>query len=370
MKILYDHQTFTGSLYGGVSRYFCDLMHSFSQRNDVSFELSLLFSNNEYLKDVPYIKPTPYSFLSNYLTVNQIASFANRAYSNHKIKQGHFDILHPTYYHPYFLKNSTNKPVVITFHDALSEKFGTVYPDLGQHLTQRKKQCLARADAVIAISEATKREILQYFDIDESKITVIPHGNPFSETAIAHYVPQLQLPERYVLYVGNRKLYKNFDLFIAAMLPILRKDNGLKIVCASSEKFDKAENELFQKYNITDKVEQIPIKNDGTLIELYKRARLFVYPSLMEGFGLPILEAMSCGCPIVASNGTSFNEIAEDAAVYFDATNSESMSYGIESVLFDEEKTTQMSRKGIEKAAHFTLQKTAEATLNLYLSLI
>lgn len=370
MKILYDHQTFTGSLYGGVSRYFCDLMNSFSERSDISFELSLLFSNNEYLKDVSYGKPISYPSLANYLKINQIASLLNREYSNYKIKQGHFEVFHPTYYHPYFLKNIGKKPVVVTFHDVLSEKFGSEYPDLGQNLTQRKKQCLERADAIIAISEATKHEILQRFAVEENKITVIHHGNPFAEALLANYAPQLQLPARYVLYVGNRKLYKNFGRFIDAMLPILLTDSDLNIVCASSEKFDKTENDLFAKHNITDKIGQIPIKNDNTLIELYKKAQLFVYPSLMEGFGLPILEAMSCGCPVVASDGTSFNEIAHDAARYFDAKDPESMSFAIESVLSNNAQRREMSQKGVEYAAHFTLQKTAEATLNLYRSLV
>ncbi len=370
MKILYDYQTFTGSLYGGVSRYFYDLMRLLAQKNDVEIELALLFSNNEYLKGGEYDKGWSYAALSKNFRANQLAALLNREYSKFKIKQGNFDVFHPTYYHPYFLKPLGTKPVVVTFHDTISEEFSKQYPILGQNLTDRKKRCLDRADAIIAISEATKREILRWFDIDEKKITVIPHGNPFSDAMIANHQPQLQLPERFVLYVGTRPFYKNFDRFTEAMYGILQKDKDLQVVCAGSGGFDKDEIALFEKYKITNRFRQIPIKNDDTLIELYTKAQVFVYPSLMEGFGFPIIEAMSCSCPVVASDGTSFNEIALDAATYFDPKDTEAMKSAIESVIYDVEKQREMKTLGTGYAADFTLQKMANATLNVYQSIL
>jgi glycosyltransferase involved in cell wall biosynthesis len=331
---------------------------------------SLLFSNNEYIKDTDYANSISYRPFAKNLRVNQVLSLLNREYSKSKIRQGDFDIFHPTYYHPYFLKNSKKKPVVLTFHDTISEEFGQQYPDLGQGLTQRKKQCLDRADAIIAISEATKCEMLRWFEIDEKKITVIHHGNPFLAEILSNYIPQLQLPERYVLYIGERRFYKNFDRFIEAMATILLKDKDLQIVCAGSGGFNRDETALFEKHKVANRLHQIPIKNDSTLIELYKKAQVFVYPSLMEGFGIPILEAMACGCPVVASNGTSFNEIAGDSALYFEPKNTESICRAIESVAFDESKQKEMSAKGIEYAADFGLPKMAQATLNLYGTLI
>lgn len=369
MKVLFDHQTFTGAPYGGIPRYFYELMNAFMNRNDIEFELSLKFSNSEYLRHVPYAAPIRYDSLGHNLKVNQAFSLLNRAYSTWRLYQGQYDIFHPTFYHTYFLNHLGKKPMVLTFHDALSEKYGKRFPVFGEGLTEVKRKLLQRADAVISVSEASKRELLNYFDISPDKIKVIHLGNYLME-APPSQGQTIQLPERYVLFVGKRDNYKNFERFWEAMTPILQKDRTLRLVCAGGGSFSLDEKNVFQKAGLTQSVVFQPILDDATLAQLYTRAEVFVYPSLMEGFGLPILEAMSCGCPVAATTGTSFDEIAMDAAVYFDAEQADSIQAAIEKVIYDPTLQATLRLRGNTRLPLFDSTQTAAQTWRVYKDLV
>lgn len=372
MKVLYDHQTFTGTQYGGISRYFYELMNAFSGRNDIEFELAIKFSNSEYLKEVSYSHPVGYQKLAKNRRANQVFSRLNRLYSSTKLSLGNFDIFHPTYYHSYFLNKIGTKPLVLTFHDVISEKYGETYPVFGKGLSGLKQKLLQRADVVISVSQATKRGILEYFEIDESKIKVVPLGNYLAKQALKtkDLNNNLNLPERYVLFVGNRDYYKNFVGFVEAISPTLAKDKDLKLVCAGGGGFKVEEKALFQRNHLQDQIVYHPIFNDSTLIELYEKAQVFVFPSLMEGFGLPVLEAMSCGCPVALTDGTSFNEIAENAGVYFEADNSESIQAAVEKVIYDTELQRLMRMRGYQRLPDFKAENTAQQTLAVYKELV
>lgn len=371
MKVLYDHQTFTGTQYGGISRYFYELMNAFSGRNDIEFELAIKFSNSEYLKEVSYSHPVSYQKLAKNRRANQVFSRLNRLYSSTKLSLGNFDVFHPTYYHSYFLNKIGTKPMVLTFHDVISEKYGETYPVFGKGISGLKQKLLQRADVVISVSQATKRGILEHFEIDESKIRVVPLGNYLAKQALkTKGLNNLTLPERYVLFVGNRDYYKNFVGFVEAISPTLLKDKDLKLVCAGGGGFKAEEKTLLQQNHLQDQIVYHPIFNDSTLIELYEKAQVFVFPSLMEGFGLPVLEAMSCGCPVALTDGTSFNEIAEDAGVYFEAQNPESIQAAVEKVIYDTELQQLMRMRGYQRLPDFKAENTAQQTLAVYKELV
>jgi glycosyltransferase involved in cell wall biosynthesis len=369
MKVLYDHQTFTGTQYGGISRYFYELMNAFAGCPDIEFELALKFSNNEYLRDANYSHPVRYQQFANNPRVNQLFSRLNRLYSSTKLSLGNFDIFHPTYYHSYFLDKVGKKPMVLTFHDVLSEKYGKMFPVLGEGLSDLKQKLLKRADIVISVSEATKRGILEYFDVDETKIKVVPLGNYLDKPALVGQ-KTLTLPERYVLFVGKRDYYKNFDTFLVAMASILLKDRDLHLVCAGGGKFSNEEMRAINEAGVQKQVLFHPIFDDPTLVQLYERAQLFVFPSLMEGFGLPVLEAMSCGCPVAVTTGTSFDEIADEAGVYFEAENKDSIKDTIEKVVYSQTLQGQMRQRGYERVPLFKAETTAKQTLEVYKELV
>ena len=362
MKVLYDHQSFTGMAYGGVTRYFYELMRAFADRPDVDFELSLQFSNNEYLDRASFSNHHRFG-LAHWRNVSRLASAVNRIYSIQRVRAGDFSVFHPTYYHNYFQRYLGNKPLVITFHDATSERYGQRYPEVGEHLFEAKKIQMQRADKIIAVSEFSKQEILRFFPVAAEKINVIHLGTAFSRQRSP--IPSVPGAYRYLLYVGKRGLYKNFTLFFRAAQPILHRHPDLHICCAGGGAFTGDEMAQFQTAGLGQRVHFRAI-TDSALYALYHHAEAFVFPSLNEGFGLPVLEAFSAGCPVVLSNRSSLPEVGADAALYFDPEQVDSMTGAIEKVLTDTALRDQLKQRGAERLTHFSCEKTAEKTLAVY----
>lgn len=370
MKVLYDHQSFTGLTYGGVSRYFFELMRSFTKRQDVEFELSLRLSNNEYLDQASFSRHLRYRSLSQNRNVNRIASVLNRMHSLSRIRAGQFDVFHPTYYHRYFLNSLGAKPFVLTFYDAASERYGDIYPDLGEGLQEVKKKLIERADAIIAISEFSKDEILRYFPVDPAKISVVYLGTAFGTDLVDESASPSVTPEPfpYLLYVGKRRLYKNFDGFFRAIQPVLHRHPDLHLICAGGGGLSPDEQAMFHSARLGERVHYRPITDAG-LLSLYHHARAFVFPSLNEGFGIPVLEAFSGGCPVILSDRSSLPEVAGEAAVYFDPEDNDSIAGAVERVLTDEVLRDDLIVKGTERLRHFSCDKTAQQTLDVYQTL-
>lgn len=367
MHVLYDHQCFTGHTYGGVSRYFFDLMCQFSRRTDIQFDLSLRLSNNDYLTQASFSQHLTYRRLAESRSINRAASVLNRLASIRRLRAGRFDVFHPTYYHRYFLGPLAGRPFVLTFHDATSERYGHQYPELGKNLTAIKKTLLHRADAVIAVSEFSKSEILRFFPISADKITVVPLGTTFGQEPPAG--PAEVLPFAYLLFVGKRPLYKNFDGFLRAMRPVLERHPDLHIVCAGGGAFSPDEQAHFYAAGLAGRVHFRPV-TDASLFGLYRRARAFVFPSLNEGFGIPVLEAFSAGCPVVLSNRSSLPEVAAEAGVYFDPEDDDSMAGAVEQVITDEALRDTLRRRGTDRLKQFSCERTARQTLAVYQSLV
>lgn len=363
MKVLYDHQAFTGAVYGGVARYFYELMRQYSSRTDISFDLSLLLSNNDYLAAREFSKHQTFGPLAGHYNANRVASALNRIGSTGRLWAGQFDVFHPTYYHPYFLQILAQKPFVLTFHDATSERFGKLYPEVGEHLTDIKRPLLQRANRIISVSECSKQELLRFFpDVDPGKIRVIPLGSSFSERQYGPLPAPVAFP--YILFVGKRPLYKNFPAFFRAIQPVLRRQ-GLHLVCAGGGRFSRNEQALIQASGLATQVHHQPI-TDATLPAFYQNARAFVFPSLNEGFGLPVLEAFSCGCPVVLSNRSSLPEVAADAAVYFDPDNADAMADATERVATDDALRADLVARGTIRLQQFSCKKMADQTFDVY----
>ena len=368
MTVLYDHQCFTGSTYGGVSRYFFDLMNSFASRPDIEFELSLRLSNNDYLNKASFSQHLRYRQLAHVKNVNRAASLLNRLYSRQRVRAGQFDVFHPTYYHQYFLDSIHQKPFVLTFYDATSERFGNQYPELGEGLYEAKKQLLDRASAVIAISEFTRQEIIQFFPVNPEKIHVVPLGTMFGQQQFIGAGSQPE-PFPYLLFVGKRAFYKNFTGFFRAIRPVLDHNPDLHLICAGGGAFSADEQASFYAARLNDRVHFRPITDDS-LFSLYQHAQAFIFPSLNEGFGIPVLEAFSAGCPAVLSDRSSLPEVADDAAVYFDPEDDDSIANAVERVLTNELLRNELRRKGTERLRHFSCDYTAQQTLAVYQSLL
>jgi len=363
MKVLYDHQIFSTQNYGGVSRYFFELMNYLNKYKEVDFELALSYSNNYYLKNAPF---------SNHKTFSEkkkrwgLLDLLNKRNSKGALKKKDFDVFHPTYYDLYFLKYLSKKPFILTIYDMIHE----LYPQLFSDDTSKWKRLLAqKAAKIISISENTKRDIMKFYNIDESKIKVIYLGSSLKKNDNL-IDPDIKLPENFILFIGSRIRYKNFDLFIRAITPLLKSSEDLYVVCVGSGRFSEVESYLFNKLNIEGRVLQYLI-NDDTLPYLYQKALAFVFPSLYEGFGIPVLEAFSCGCPVVLSNASSFPEVAGEAGIYFDPNDESSIREAVSKVVYGGEKVRKdLQFKGLEQLKKFSWEKTAKETIAVYKKLL
>jgi glycosyltransferase involved in cell wall biosynthesis len=359
IKVLFDHQIFSMQRYGGISRYFANIHQTIAAQSSIQSEISVLKSNNYYIQQLP----APLNNLIGDLLLDKASKLRkwNKIYSEYKINKNDYDVLHPTYYNPYFLKH-TNKDFVITVHDMIHELFPEYFePD--DLFVSYKRQCVENAAHIIAISEATKKDLIYVLGVDEERITVIPHGFSPQLTSTQSFETN-GLQEDFLLFVGDRRGYKNFARFLTAVAPLLGKQS-LKLLCVGGGVFLSAELELLHRLKILNYVQQISA-SDTKLAMLYRGAKAFVYPSLYEGFGLPILEAFQNDCPIVASDNSCFREIGGNAIHYFDPYNLHSMSVSIQQLVDSSELSNRLVNLGRNQLLKYTMSASMDKTINVY----
>lgn len=362
MKLLFDHQTFTHQEFGGISRYYYEIIKEFKTYENMRAECSIVFSNNEYIRDNVVIPHNKFFPRHKFKGRNSIMLAINQIYSLQVIRKGSFNIFHPTYYDPYYLNLKISKPIVVTCLDLIQEKY--IQSDL--KTLSNKKKVLLRADKIMAISQCTKNDLMDFYNIPSSKIAVTYLASSINKTDDGSIG---SITMRYFLYVGNRKLYKNFVFFVSSIAPLLKDFNDIYLICAGGGNFDKSELILLKDLNIQDKV-KFERATDENLGKLYSNAIAFFYPSLYEGFGIPILEAMNCGCPVAASNVSSLPEIGGNAACYFDPLNRESIIEIALELLTNEKMRSDLIEKGYSRAKDFSWKKTAKEIFQNYLTML
>jgi glycosyltransferase involved in cell wall biosynthesis len=362
MTVLYDHQAFTIQEYGGISRYFYELAKYFHSLEEPTVRSSLLFSNNEYIHEDKIVRSTPFIKCIRSQKKTEAMNLFNEIKSLAVVKSANFDLFHPTYYDPYYLKIKSKKPIVITFHDLIHEKFKQYD---GRTLANKKK-VLNRADRIIAVSQNSKNDLVEHYGIPKERVVVIHLASSFAPQQI----PAIEtLKEDYFLYVGNRDHYKNFLFFVRAITPLLREHPKLFLYCVGGGKFTKEESLLFIELRI-DRQIKLTSGTDESLKKMYAHAIAFFFPSYYEGFGIPLLEAMNCGCPIAASHTSSLPEVAGNAALYFNPYDKHSILSVAEKLVNDPSIRTDLKAKGFLRAKEFSWQKTATRTHEVYKSLL
>lgn len=366
MKILYDHQIFTAQKYGGISRYFYELVHEFDNTQEVQCEIPLLVSNNHYISDKKFVNSMDLLPNKQFRGKIRIFNYLNKPNTILKLKQQNFDIFHPTYYDPYFLKYLGNKPFVLTVYDMIHEKFSDMFSPADK-TTEQKRLLVEKATKIIAISQSTKKDLIEFFGTDESKIEVVYLGNSMFPKPNSNI--GFEIPKKYLLFVGSRGGYKNFERFIKSVANLLEQDKELFVVCAGGGKFGSSEMQLFSDLGIAGQVLQYSL-DDESLAYFYKNALAFIFPSLYEGFGIPVLESFACGCPLICSNTSSLPEIAGDGAFYFDPYSEESIKNAVLKVLEDVALREDLITKGQERLKQFSWKQTAEQTKKIYESVL
>lgn len=363
-KIFFDHQKFSTQKFGGISRYFANIIEEIKRHHDFEYLLGVANSQNFYIKNEKQFLNHP---LSNYFLKSEYGfrTFkANELYCKYLLKQNNFDVFHPTYYDPYFIK-SLKKPMVTTIHDMTYERLPE-YFWVQDPLTSQKRISAQRADKIIAISETTKKDLLTFLEVDESKVEVIYHGIDIDTPLQQEKVEQL--PAEYLFFVGDRGGYKNFYRMLDAFAILAKKHPNLHLVLSGGGKLVGADVEIINRLKLTNKIHHYQV-NDHQLNYLYKNALLFIYPSLYEGFGLPILEAFKAECPILLSDTECFKEIAQDSAAFFSKHSIEDLIVQIDLLISSPSLRTSLVEKGNKRLQDFPLQKSMSQTLELYKSL-
>ncbi|MDJ0887822.1 MAG: glycosyltransferase family 1 protein [Desulfobacterales bacterium] len=385
LKVLYEPEIFLNKAYGGVARYFAELIHHYSSDSDIDATLPILFTDNHYLHR--FFKNRFFHFKSDlshvdtesnkiYHTIikRKFSKFAKRIkkQSNHYIHKAaftrrNFDLCHFTYYNRGVLDQIRDTPVVITIYDMIYELFPENFK-FDREFASNKAAMINRADKIIAISHNTKKDLMRLFNVNSSKIDVIYLGCSLSTPKIQKK-GTLALPDNFILYVGKRRGYKNFDKFLNAAATLLRQRQSIHLVCAGGRVFQPEELELFHSLGINHKIHQI-FPTDSELAELYTRANFFVFPSRYEGFGLPLVEAFSCHCPVACSNTGSFPEIARDGALFFDPEDEQSIQDAMIELLDNPSLKSRLIQNGLSRMKTFTWANTADETKATYKSII
>lgn len=374
---------------GGITRYFYELITHFDKDDSITWEIPIKYSSNLYLNKHPFFNkvllPIPFQLndnkgliaKANFIGEKLLYKLKGKLYKDQIfgieykknkelnikiIKEGNFDIFHPTYFDNYFMDYIGDKPFVLTVHDLIYQVFPEIHL---HHPLDKNKKMIDRADRIITVSESTKKDLINIYNVDERKIDVVYLANSLEDSS-SNISEQFKkkIPERYLLYVGGRWDYKNFLFFAQMFSSLLISEPDLKIVCTGSP-FNSSEKYLFNKLGIQDSVYNTFV-SDEELTYLYKNAIAFIFPSLYEGFGLPVLESFSCGCPAVISNSSSLSEIGEDAAIYFEPKNPGSMLHALESVVKNAALREEKIVKGFEKLKKYSWEKTAMQTKQVY----
>jgi glycosyltransferase involved in cell wall biosynthesis len=364
MHILYDHQIFTWQRYGGISRYYYELMSRICRMPSMNVSLFQGLHINEY--DVPSLRDACKRYFGIKMPVSTHMIRAYKAINcmlfNAVLHSGNKpDLYHQTYYSN-VAPGYTGRRVV-TVLDMIHERYPAHFPPHDK-TTRIKRDAVARAVGVICISQSTKRDLIDLFQVPERKIKVIYLGN--SLTRDASDASPVDAP--YILYVGLREHYKNFTALSRAYARSPRLSREFKLVCFGGGYFTAAEQNESASLGIAANVLHRS-GDDGLLASLYAHASVLVYPSLYEGFGIPPLEAMHYGCPVLASNASSIPEVVGDAGLYFDPAEPDDLLQKLEGLLGNDSLRDQLRSRGRRQEQKFNWDACAQETSGYYRTL-
>ena len=279
------------------------------------------------------------------------------------IGRGDGQIWHSTYYTQ---PEPWDGLQVVTVADMIHERFSDLFSGSGNdRFREEKRRCVQEADAVICISETTRQDVLRFYKLDSDSTYVVPLACSDLFRRLKQRGNGLEtLTKRpFLLYVGSRTHYKNFDRLVQAYsVWRYRKEVALVVIGSSWS----ADEELrLAELGIQDFVHLLTDVDDEELCQLYNHAAAFVYPSLYEGFGIPLLEAMACGCPVIASHIPSTIEVAGECPIYFEPTAVDELVNAFD-VALSEGRDSERTKAGLERVKQYSWAKTAAQTLEVY----
>ena len=375
IRVLYDQEGLEAP-YSGVACYFLEIMRNFDPEIEVVY--GQVETINPELAKPPYSIPLSahtinqflpaidfkgkrklYNLLSRRLKVIPYCFEINDRFFRESVENSEFDLLHLTGAHIYghaWKQAVGHKPIIITMHDLIPE---IVNRDRQQEIARRRM--LDCVDHVLCVSDSTRRDLCAYYQFPKEKTTVIYHG-AIEKTGQRECL--LVQDKKYILYVGRRNAYKHFNWFVKALSPYLKTHPDLRLVCTGPD-FSSDEIETQKALGIHSQVIHYFAPAEE-MSSLYAHAEVFVYPSVYEGFGIPILDAFSAGCPVLLSNKSCFPEVAGDAAHYFDPEVEEDFVDKLSQILENRTLRSSLVTRGYERVRRFSWKKAADETASVY----
>ena len=299
----------------------------------------------------------------------RLISMMNDAVSSYAIKDWAPEVIHQTYYSQNKVYRKGSK-VVLTVYDMIHEIYSGIHFRKDDRTLRQKEISLRNADHIICISDNTRRDLLDHYPECEKKTSVIYLGCDQLINNQGRYIMQSLIDEPYLLCVGGRSGYKNFSRVIDTYAASERLKSDFMLVTCSYEPFTEQEIKKIDNLGLPrGRIRRVKA-DDSLLCSLYSNAAALIYPSLYEGFGLPPLEAMSLGCPVICSNTSSIPEIVGHAGKYFDPCDIESIRNAIEYVVYSDMERRSLIFSGYERVKSFTWNNCVSKTRCVYDSLV
>ena len=360
MRILYDGEIYGNQKVGGINRYFDNIISRLPQE----FEpiLTSVRSRNDYHPSHPNLKLFNYKRFG--FKPGRLCYWLEQYYFQAVEATNSHQVFHPTYYFLLTRQKFEKKccPVVITVHDMIHEIFADEMDPQGQ-TAEIKRRAILAADILLCNSENTKKDLLERYKLPEERVLVTYLATEFNPN-LAY--GNENIPSRpFFLHVGGRGAYKNFNTLLTAFSKVVSQVPDAKL-CVVGSPFDLLEQSKIAEMSLDNHIQNFGYVSDSHLAKLYRNCIAFVYPSLYEGFGIPLLEAMICQAPIIASNTSSFPEVVGDAGLLFDPTSLADLADRLLFMLDNPAERDILIAKGLERVKHFSWDMTATKTVEAY----
>lgn len=363
IKVVFDGTIFILQEYGGISQYIIQLFNGLP-RGAIEPKIIAGIVVNKYLSQIDkneFVGMKVHSFPRRTGKFFLLFDFLFTSLKTYFWKP---DVIHETYYSP-LPTMSFGAKRVITIHDMIHEKYPNYFPK-SDRSSLRKFAAVKRADHIICVSQATKVDLQEIWNVPDDRLSVVHHGL----THLPKPQENFSFDSPFILFVGRRGGYKNFSEFVKQYASHEDLSQNYKVIAFGGGPFSQDERELFSQLGLNrDRILQLGGDNE-LLATLYHCASVFVYPSLYEGFGLPLLEAMSCNCPVVTTRCGSIPEVAGAAAEYCDLDQPDGISVAIWNVLSNEKYSDYLIEQGKKNLDKFSWDRCASQTESIYRSLL
>jgi glycosyltransferase involved in cell wall biosynthesis len=339
-------------------RYYSAVCRALAQMG-CRIELPLLVSGSDFIDGRMQALNIILSFIPG-RTAFWIFSRISKRWYYHKLRKGGYDAILVTspVFEDAFLNYAGQMPFIMVVHDTMRCIPGPdgFFDSAGSN-ADRLAYLARRAARIVCVSKATQKDLMAFCPAAREKTEVIYIGHLLEGNPV---IPARQLPGKYLLFVGERTGRKNFRFLVQAIGALMKQHKEVKLICTG--KFSRWERDLIEGLGIEGQCIDMDV-TDGELLYLYQHALCLVYPSLFEGFGLPVLEAMANSCPVVTADSGSIREVGGEAVEYVDPFDAASIAAGVAKIILEESYRTGLAERGRRQAGLFSKERMMQSLL-------